>query len=332
MSTHQVTIFEVESVLPHSNADALEIVPVNGWQAIVRKGDFTPGKRAIFIEPDYIVPTDREYFKFLAKAGKTHHRLKAAKLRGVVSFGLIISVPQELQHIVDGVAMMEALGVIRYEPAVKYLTSNELPHEDMPNIFCPKFDIESFKNYPKLIPPETIVYVTEKIHGANARYLWADDRFYIGSRNRWIKPEDDTVWKAAVDTRPEILTWCKANPETVLFGEIFGKVQSLTYGSPNSVHFVGFAALSRQTGWIKQADLFLSLLGQGVSHAPLLYHGPLKDAPIATLCEEDSSVPNAPKGHMREGVVVVPEKEEVGPSAGRMALKQISDRYWLSEH
>lgn len=67
-------------------------------------------------------------------------------------------------------------------------------------------------------------------------------------------------------------------------------------------------------------------------HAPLLYHGPLKDAPIATLCEEDSSVPNAPKGHMREGVVVVPEKEEVGPSAGRMALKQISDRYWLSEH
>ena len=98
MSTHQVTIFEIESVLPHDNADKLEIIPVGGWQAIVRKGDFWPGKRAIFIEPDYIVPTDRACFSFLAKPGKTHHRLKATRLRGTLSFGLLISVPPEFAH------------------------------------------------------------------------------------------------------------------------------------------------------------------------------------------------------------------------------------------
>lgn len=331
MSTHQVTIFNVESVLPHDNADKLEIVPVNGWQAIVRKGDFTVGKRAIFIEPDYIVPTDREYFSFLAKPGKTHHRLKAARLRGTLSFGLLISAPPEFTHIVDGVSMMEALGIVRYEPPVKYLTANELPHEDMPSVYCPKFDIESFKNFPKLIPDGEEVYVTEKIHGANARYLWADDRFYIGSRNRWIKPEDDTVWKAAVDECPGILEWCKAFPETILFGEIYGRVQSLTYGAPNQVRFAGFAALNKSS-WISQTQLFLSLLGAGVEHAPILYHGPFKREALEALAEEDSVVASAPKGHMREGVVVVPVTERQGPSAGRTALKLVSNRYWLSEH
>lgn len=329
MSTHQVHIIQIDSVLPHDNADKLEIVPVNGWSVVVRKGDFTVGSRAVYIEPDYLVPTNRPEFAFLSKPGREQHRLRAAKLRGVVSFGLLISVPPELMHIVDGVQMMEALGVQRYEPQLKFLHANELPHEDHPQIFCPKFDIESYKNYPHLIREGEPVVITEKIHGANSRFVWTNNRFYIGSRNRWIDPNTESVWKTAADSVPGIQDWCRFSPDTILFGEVFGKVQSLTYGRPNSVDFRAFAALNRDKWW-NQTELGYQLEAFNVKLAKILYRGPFDRALAEQLAEQDSTIEGVPLGHMREGVVIVPEQERVGPSAGRAAVKLISNRYWLS--
>lgn len=40
MSTHAVNVIEIGAVLPHGSADKLEIIPVNGWQAVVGKGQF----------------------------------------------------------------------------------------------------------------------------------------------------------------------------------------------------------------------------------------------------------------------------------------------------
>lgn len=329
MSTHQVHILNIDSVLPHDNADKLEIIPVGGWSVVVRKGDFQPGQRAIYIEPDYLVPTSHPLFAFLSKPGRESHRLRAARLRGVVSFGLLISVPPDLMHIVDGVQMMEALGITRYEPPIKFLSVNELPHEDHPQIFCPKFDIESYKNFPHLIKEGEHVVVTEKIHGANARYLWTNDRLYIGSRNRWIDPSTDSVWKAALDSIPQILDWIRANPDTILFGEIYGKVQSLTYGYGNSVQFAAFAALTRDK-WLDPVRLWDLCREHKVPVPPVIYMGPFDKARIEALIETDSQIEGAPKGHMMEGAVIVPWEERVGPSAGRAVVKLISNRYWLS--
>lgn len=59
MSEHAVRIIEVGEVRPHANADRLCIVPVGGWSCVVSKEQFRPGSRAIYIEPDYVVPLDR---------------------------------------------------------------------------------------------------------------------------------------------------------------------------------------------------------------------------------------------------------------------------------
>ena len=90
MSTHSVTIIAITAVLPHGNAERLEIVPIGGWQAVVKKGEFKVGDPTIYIEPDYTVPTARPEFAFLAKAGRERHRLKAVRLRGILSYGLLI--------------------------------------------------------------------------------------------------------------------------------------------------------------------------------------------------------------------------------------------------
>ena len=83
MSTHSVNIIEIGEVLPHDNAERLEIVPVGGWRAVVKKGQFTRGDRAVYIEPDYTVPTTHPDFAFLAREGRDRHRFKAVRLRGV---------------------------------------------------------------------------------------------------------------------------------------------------------------------------------------------------------------------------------------------------------
>lgn len=328
MSTHSVNIIEIERILPHANAERLEIIPVNGWQAVVKKGQFAPGDRAIYIEPDYTVPTAREEFSFLAKEGRDRHRLKAIRLRSALSFGLLIPVPDELAGREIGADVMSDLGIERYEPPVKLARSDELPPDLHPKVYSSKFDVEGLKKFPAIIELGEPVIVTEKIHGANARYLFSDGEFYMGSRSQWLKPDTGHPWKRAADTDARIRSWCEAHPDVVLYGEIYGAVQSLKYGCrPGDIRFAAFAALAG--GEWMDTGLLLAEPPEALPTVPVVYHG-LFDPVVLDLAEKDSTVPGADDGHMREGLVIVPERERRHDDIGRVALKHISNRYWES--
>lgn len=326
MSTHSVNVIEVAEVRPHDNAERLEIVPVGGWQAVVKKGQFQPGDRAIYIQPDYTVPTARPEFAFLARDGKGRHRLKAVRLRGVLSFGLLIPVPDDLATRNVGDDVMPDLGIERYEPPVVMAGADELPADQCPTTYASKFDVEALANFPGVISDGEDVLVTEKIHGANARYLVEGSVFFMGSRTRWLKPDVAHHWKRAADADPRIEAWCRAHPGVVLYGEVYGAVQSLKYGlKPGHVGFAAFAASDRGE-WI---DTLTLLDDDSLPTAPLVYRGPFSDV-VLSLAEDDSSVPGADAGHMREGLVIVPERERRDEKIGRVALKHISSRYWES--
>lgn len=326
MSTHSVNVVEVRSVLPHENAERLEIIPLGGWQAVVKKGQFKAGDKAIYIQPDYTVPTAREEFTFLAKEGRERHRLKAVRLRGVLSYGLLIPVPICLGDKPVGSDVMADLGIERYEPPVKLAHSDELPADQWPSVYSSKFDVESLKDFPGILVAGEPVIVTEKIHGANARYLYADGVFYMGSRSQWLKPEVGHPWSRAAEDAPRIREWCEAHPGVVLYGEIFGAVQSLRYGTtPGEVRFAAFAALVGGE-WMDTGLLFQD---EGLPTVPKLYVGPYGDE-VLELAEQDSAVLGAGEGHMREGIVIVPERERRHDEIGRVALKHISNRYWES--
>lgn len=331
MSTHQINIIEIAEVLPHENAERLEVIPVNGWQAISAKGNFKPGDRAVYIEPDYMVPTDHPEFSFLAKEGKTHHRLKAVRLRGKLSFGLLIPVPETLRDRPTGANVMEDLGIRRYVPPPPRMSGESLgnmqslPEAEWPLVHAPKFDIETYQRYAHVIQPGEPVVITEKIHGANARYVYHEGIFYMGSRNRWLKSDADHIWSRAVT--PAIRDWCQMNPSNVLYGEVYGPVQSLKYGLTQP-KFVAFATY-RYGSWDDLLVLFsyLKSVGTAVPHVPVLYEGPFDEAKMKELAEQDSVVAQE-KGHMMEGVVVVPQQERFHADIGRVALKHISNRYW----
>lgn len=330
MSTHAVTVVEVGEVRPHPNAERLDIVAVGPWQVVVKRGEFVRGQRAVYVEPDYVVPTTRPEFAFLAKAGKDTHRLKAVRLRGELSFGLLLPLPPEISDAPVGTNVMETLGIARYEPpAGKAGTfADEMAHDRWPSTHAPKFDLENYNHFPSIITPGEHIVCTEKVHGANARYVYVDGEFFMGSRNRWVKQDGNHIWTRAAANNPNIEKWCRTYEGMVLYGEIYGAVQSLKYGLDKDVRFTGFAAVHHGV-WLRQPVLFPSLADFDVPHVPIIYSGPFDIDRIKEIAEQDSVIAETP-GHMMEGVVIVPSKERYHSLIGRVALKYISNRYWLS--
>lgn len=330
MSEHSVNIIEISEVRPHDNAERLEVVPIDGWQAVVRKGEFKPGDRAVYIEPDYCVPTARAEFGFLARDGREHHRLRAIRLRGVLSFGLLIRVPDDVAGEPVGANVMAALGIVRYVPPMKESGGDDLPEDQMPRVYTPVFDVENIQRFADALREGEDVIVTEKIHGANARYLFSDGVFYMGSRTRWLRPDANHIWREAALARPEIEGWCAAHPDTILFGEVFGRVQSLRYGLDRSVDFAAFAALHKDQ-WQDLDELISSLTAAEAPVVPVLYRGPFRGAETLALAEQDSRAGQAPTGHMMEGIVITPIPERRDERLGRVAFKHISARYWTGD-
>lgn len=323
MSTHSVKVVRIGAVVNHPNADALDITYIDGWQCVVRKGAFGPGELGIYIEPDYVVDVTREPFRFLDKGQGKPVRIRAKRLRGEVSYGLLLEADGVHN---EGDDVMDFYGIKRYEPPVNGMgTFNAMSRDHWPDVDHTKFDIENLQRVPHMFADFDEVMITEKIHGANARYVWQDGKLHIGSRTQWLKiDEEQTSWWHRALT-PNLIMMCQQWEGVVFFGEVYGSVQSLRYGCKNGeVRFALFAARDN-TKFFPQHALFMIAKRWGVEHVPMLYRGPFSREVIERLAEQDSDIGGG--GHMREGVVVtrvaLSEPANVVESA-----KYISTRYW----
>ena len=90
------TIRKIDSIRPIPGADAIECAIVGGWTCVVKKGEYTVGDLAVYLEIDSWVPT--ELAPFLSKGkeprvfdGIKGERLRTVKLRGQLSQGLLLS-------------------------------------------------------------------------------------------------------------------------------------------------------------------------------------------------------------------------------------------------
>ncbi len=94
-----VTVRKITDIQPIANADAIELAIVDGWQTVIKKGEFKVGEYCVFFEIDSFLPADNPKFAFLLRNGtKTDEsgveriRLKSIKLRGEISQGLVLPV------------------------------------------------------------------------------------------------------------------------------------------------------------------------------------------------------------------------------------------------
>ena|SRR5579859_4015166 len=102
-------VVAIPAVLPHKNADKLEIVPLKDRQFITAKGQFQPGDKGILIYPGAVVPPT-EPFGWL----QGRRRIQPRRLRGEWSSGLLMA-PSELgldiSEIVEGTDLSDLVGV-----------------------------------------------------------------------------------------------------------------------------------------------------------------------------------------------------------------------------
>lgn len=317
MSTFRVEVVPVR-LDPHPNADSLSLVKVRGYTVVVKTDDWQDGQLAAYIPPDSVVDTTRPQFAFLAD----HPRVTVRRFRGVYSQGLLVPAPAG-SAVGDDVA--EALSVTHYEPPLPAQTGGEA--EPGPAGYRPVYDVENYHRYPDLVLPGEEVVVTEKIHGANGRFCYADGRFWCGSRTEWKRESEGNVWWRALHAAKILRAFLVSMPHLTAYGEVYGSVQSLKYG-----HDKGAVSLRLFDFWDHFDARFLAvdeLRGywgvNDLDFAPVLYRGPFDAERVVGLAEGESVIPGA--NHLREGVVVRPVVERFDPTVGRVQLKVVSNRF-----
>ena len=98
------SLVEIASCDPIPDTERLSVATMKGkgWRVVTSRGEFAPGDKAVYFEIDSYLPPDDERFaflrerclrKFVSKSGsvlREGFRIKTAKLRGVVSQGLLM--------------------------------------------------------------------------------------------------------------------------------------------------------------------------------------------------------------------------------------------------
>lgn len=193
MATFECKVYEL-TIEEHPNADAIELARVGDYYSIVRKGQFKTGDLGVYIPEAAIVPDWLlQQLGLEGKlAGKKKNRVKAIKLRGVLSQGLIVPLKKYPFHTfvdevgfdakdmvlgvskpgqdgetivslaLEGTDLKDFLEITKYEPPIPTCMNGEVFNAFGKTI---KYDIENFKRYPDVLLEGEEVYITEKLHG-----------------------------------------------------------------------------------------------------------------------------------------------------------------------
>ena len=172
MSNWKVFKTKIE-LFSHSNADTLEIGKVGSYQVVVQKGIYKNGDEVVFAPEKSILSGNikNEFEKYLV--GPNKDRVKAVRLRGEISSGIII--PSELvpgfDTIVPDIDISSNLGIEHYEPPIPTQLIGKVTTFSMP--FVGSHDCEHVGVYiNELVDGERVV-ISEKIHGS--QFILAHD-------------------------------------------------------------------------------------------------------------------------------------------------------------
>lgn len=363
MSLFEVAVRKIDDIQVHPNADKLELAVIGGYRAVVKKGEFTPGQLALYVPTDAVVPDDIAHGLGIKSylVGKYKNRVKAVRLRGQVSQGIVI--PLEIlknqinKMISDNRLVEEWFGPASFDESKDFagLLHIEKYEEPIPiemaghvrpwPSYLDHYDVENV-NHPDCIhifqDGEEVV-VTEKLHGTNMAIsigpgLKTDEgeHVFVCSRRMALKDaEYNLYWMAArkyglIDKIKEIEYVISSagasnfpHTEVTIRGEVVG-IQDLKYGYTKENP--GFYAFDiRIDGEYLTPNDFISWCEQyDIPHVPVVYHGPYNYDKLKSLANGMSQIsPDT----ILEGVVVKPVVERRNDVIGRVVLKFISEEY-----
>lgn len=369
MSELVITPVVISDIKPHPNADRLEICRVGGWDIVSGKGNYHVGDVVVHIPPDAMVPSQwaetwavTPYLSF--KKDSTLGRVRAARLRGVTSFGFLV--PNE-SNAEMGADLADHYGISKYEPPPPPVGMCAGQMARQHPLFHTYTDIQNLRNFPDKLDYSEPVIVTEKIHGTNSRVGWVkkgetleailpgmtsfmgEQPFdkVVGTHKTQRNPEDAGVYSLPFQLYGEALNklfnWAIEAIESgtngtplnslIVFGEIYGAgVQDLHYGAKHEKGYRIFD-ISINGEYMNAQALEAVCQMFNLPMVPVIFKGVVTFEDLVELAQGNTTLDDT---HIREGIVVRPlclektwGKGELDPNPKRVIFKLISDGYLL---
>ena len=290
------------------------------------------------------------------KGNTKNLRITARRLRGVQSFGMLWPTTEcplckdgirllnsenddgKMVHFIDGPGeewpclltaevgddMWESMCLKRYEPPLPDEAGGQ--RDSAPDLpWLHEYDVENFYNWPNVLSPGEEVVATEKLDGANSRFVYARDREtgeyrqFCGGREEWKQDNPLSLWWRAFRAHPWLAEFCKAHPDWTVYGETFGNVQKLKYGvKPNQPNHIRIFDILKVNAFMDYTELETILPAE--YRAPVIYRGAWDAEKFKELSLGNSTF----AAHLREGIVVCPVTERHDRALGRVKLKLVS--------
>lgn len=266
-------IKEIQSI---EGADNIELVIINGWNAITKKGEYNVGDMVGIATTDAVIPKELSDVMGVTSYLRKGQRVRTVKLRGIYSECLII--PKKLLPIgvmYLGKDLMDILGIFKYEPPTRQiqLSSGRIFKYHQNSNFGVYYKFPNIKNVAGMFMEGDHVEITRKIHGANARYgivkksklsLWEKVKRFFG--NEWVEYEfvygshnvekgsdsqgfyNTDIWKTAAEKYnirdvlwKFVREYKNIGTGVILYGEIYGAgiQKNYDYGL-EEIEFAGF--------------------------------------------------------------------------------------------
>lgn len=319
MSTYEAPVIEVK-LETHPNADSLSIVNIDSFCVVARTESWEGIKLGVYIPPDSIVDASRPEFSFLG-SGKV--RIKAKRLCGVWSMGLLVPAPDFAKV---GDDLYEYLGIEHYEPPETFTMGGCVSApQRYKQLF--KYGMENGRKSQtrRAFQPMELVHVSEKLHGANMSVVFTEGKLWVHSRTQW--PEEtngDIFWTAAKQCQP-LIDYCTANPDTLVYGEVYGQVQAgYAYDAGNSVKFRAFDILHPDFSFM-DVNSFIEVCDKwNIPRTPDFGIHPFDIDKLLPMCLGKSSLNEK---CIKEGVVVKPLVSRTERGVGRLIMKLINPEY-----
>ena len=349
-----VEVCRITNIRHHPSADRFDVSLVKGWQVVVGRDQFKEGDLIVYIPIDAVIPTEladkwnvRNYL-----GGQDNDRVKCARLRGEMSYGLIM--PNE-GNWAEGEDMAEHYNISKYIAPVRAVAADAAPRD----ILFPTFtDVENINNFPDSFEEGEGIIVTEKIDGTNCRVSFSlskngDLELKAGSMSyKRIMP---ALWDLSSNpywypwTKKSVVNMMKYYRDIVkkefdenslevrnvtLFGEVYGGsirggYKSMDYGTPNNY---GFAAYGLQVDdKFVDFDVLYSLCARfNVPIVPIISRTVFNMELLHKLATGDSILAKENgKKQIREGIVIYPVVERRDPKVGRCILKMLNPDYLI---
>ena len=284
------SIRKIADIRPIQDADAIEVAVVDGWKVVVKKGEYSVGDLAIYIEIDSWVPN--ALAPFLSKGqepreynGVTGERLRTVKLRGQVSQGLLLSMTEQMKDTVviyspgngtsivieEGTDLTEYLGIQKWEAPISPQLAGQV-RGVFPTNLIPKTDQERIQNcFPEIEAKGDVTYeVTMKLDGTSCTIFGWEGELRVCSRNLELKVneenKDNTLVAMALKIGDRI-------PEGfALQGELMGPgIQSNREGFKEHKFFVFDVFLIKEHAYAGPAYRRALCQEYGFEHVPILY-------------------------------------------------------------